>query len=582
MVLVAAVLLARLNDPPGPRPDSWSEVEVIISGWGYAASGFLAYAGLPQHQISPPVDPYYLYANYPVLSNVLYGVLHLLGADAYGLYRLPAILASLAALWLWYQLVTKVVDRATGMAAVIALASSVGFLSYADNIHQQAYPMAPQFGALVCLVSALAPETKRPRRWLIGCALCLFVVGLLTVELHAWLIIAVAGYVMLFSPRARWQWLPVLIAPLLVGVALQSLQGKIGSPVPPEERPSFGENLYRRSIGFADAIDTPRDAEGKRLTLATFPGYMVDRFNDFYRVPAWVVPLLILIGFVGAGTPRAPPTQWPPQVKLLLILLLAALGWMGTMMQQTAVHPATLRQLLPFWALLLAVVWTHGVRVALDPRVFVVWRVLLPLVAVALMVPQAAGMWAGLRMHWDHRFRDPVIMEAPWSEPVDLGRLRSLPADSVILTNHNRLPFIRYWSRRPTYTAFNTVPPGIPVRRTSFDLSMSYLRGLYAEKLPHLVFLYRIFGPTPQNIAATLAQDPLLRILTTGSLDPLPSDDAERRAVRAFRGEEPAACPVLLRGGSWSVFDMTPIMPELMRRFSAEPVPKLREMPAPR
>jgi hypothetical protein len=582
IVSVAVILLLRMGDPLGVRPDSWSEAEVIASGWGYAASGFLAYAGLPQHQIGPPVDPYYLYANYPVLSNVLYGVLHLFGADVHGLYRLPVIFASLAALWLWYQLVARVVDRATGVAAVIALATSAGFLSYADNIHQQAYPMAPQFGALLCLVIALAPETKRQRPWVVGCALCLLLVGLLTVELHAWLIIAAVGYVVLFRPRVRWQWLPLLVLPLLAGVALQWLQGRVGSPVPPEDRPSFTENLYRRSIGFAEAVDTPHGAGGRQLTLATYPGYMIDRFSEFYRVPIWVVPLLILIGFVGTVPARAPPMHWPAQVKLLLILFAAALGWMCTMMQQTSVHPATMRQLLPFWALLLAVVWTQAIRVAFDARVFAVWRVLVPLVAVGLMVPQAASLWSSLRMHWDPRYRDPIIMDAGWSESVELGPLHGLPADSVILTNHNRLPLIRYWSRRPTYLASDSIPPGIPIRRTWFDLSVNYLRGLYHDQLPHLVFLYRVLRPTPENIAATLARDPLLRVLTTGSFDPLLTPDAQRRAVQAFRGDIPAACPVLVRSGNWRVFDMTPILPDLAHRISGEPIPKLKEMPAPR
>lgn len=582
IVVVAVILLLRIGDPLGVRPDSWSEAEVIVSGWGYAASGFLAYAGLPQHQVSPPVDPYYLYANYPVLSNVLYGVLHLLGGDAHGLYRLPVILASLAALWLWYELVARVVDRATAVAAVIALASSAGFLAYADNIHQQAYPMAPQFGALLCLVIALAPETPRQRPWLVGCALCLLLVGLFTVELHAWLVIAGAGYVALFRPQARWYWLPVLIVALLVGVVVQSLQGRAGSPVPPEDRPSFGENLYRRSVGFADAVDTPRDASGKALTLATYPGYMLTRLSEFYRLPAWLMPLLILCGFIGTSTPRAPPTRWPPQVNLLLILLAAALGWMGIMMQQTSVHPATMRQLLPFWALLLAVVWTQAVRVALDPRALVVWRVLLPLVALALVVPQAQSMWSTLQMHVDPRYRDPTMMDAGWSEQVELGPLRGLPADSVILTNHNRLPLIRYWSRRPTYLASNSLPPGIPVKRTWLDLSINYVRGLYHGELPHLVFLYRVSRPSPENVAAALAQDPMLRALTTGSFDPLTAPEAQQRAVKAFRGEIPAACPILVRGGNWRVFDMRPILPEVARRFGGAPIPKLKDMPAPR
>ena len=111
---------------------------------------------------------------------------------------------------------------------------------------------------------------------------------------------------------------------------------------------------------------------------------------------------------------------------------------------------------------------------------------------------------------------------------------------------------------------------------------MNYLRGLYQDRLPHLVFLYRILRPTPENIAAALAHDPLLRALTTGSFDALPSADAQRRAVQAFRGDVPAACPILVRSGNWRVFDMTPILPELLRRFGGASIPRLKEMPAPR
>ncbi|MGH3055328.1 MAG: hypothetical protein ACRDL7_10170, partial [Gaiellaceae bacterium] len=285
---------------------------------------------------------------------------------------------------------------------------------------------------------------------------------------------------------------------------------------------------------------------------------------------------------IGTAPARGPPTQWPPQVKLLVILLAAGLGWMGVMMQQTSVHPATMRQLLPFWALLLAVVWTQGVRVALDSRAFVVWRVLLPLVALALVVAQGQSIWSTLQMHADARYRDPIMMDGGWSESLELAPLRELPADSVILTNHNRLPLIRYWSRRPTYLASNNLPAGIPVKRTWFDLTINYVRGLYHDELPHLVFLYRVMRPTPENIAAMLTQDPMLRALTTGSFEPLTTPELQQKAVQAFRGTVPAACPILVRSGNWCVFDMRPILPEIARRFGSEPIPKLKEMPAPR
>lgn len=583
ILVVGVALLARLADPIGVRADSWSEAEVIISGWGYAYSGWLAYAGLPQHQVAPPVDPYFLYANYPVLSNVLYGVLHQLGADAHGLYRLPVLLSSLLAIWLWYRLVTRAVDRTTGMVAAVALGTSFGFLSYADNIHQQAYPMAPQFGAVLCWMTALAPETREQRRWLLGCALCLLLVGLLTVELHPWLMLALAGYVLLFQPAVprRWVLLLIVLVPLFAGVGVQTLQGRLGSPVPPEDRPSFIDNLYRRSIGFAAAVDTPRDRSGQRVRLATYPGFIAGRFRDFYLLPVWTLPLLMLFAFLGARSLRAPPAQWPAGARLLLLLLVAALGWMGTMMQQTAVHQATMRQLLPFYAALCAVVWTESVRAAVDARNHVALRTVPLIVAAALLVVHGVAAWSNLRMHWDRSYRHPVLLEAGWSEGEDFGALRQLPEGSVILTNHNRLPLIRYWSRRPAYLAPNSVPPGVLSRRTWLELSFNYVRGLYGEHPPRILYLYRVQRPTPENVQRTLASDPLLRLLTTGSFDPA-APDVPRQGAVGFRSGTGTAAPIIARGGNWRVFDLAPVMPQLLQRFGGLPVPRLKDMPAPR
>ena len=579
---VAALVLMRLGDPLGVRPDSWSEAEVIVSGLGYAQTGFFAYAGLPQHQIGPPVDPYFLYGNYPVLSNFLYGALHRIGADRLGLYRLPAIAGSLLALWLWYRLVARLVDVATGMAATVALASAFGFLAYADNIHQQAYPLAPQLGALLCAVIAMAPATTNRRTWLMACGACLFVVSLLTIELDAWLMIAIFGSAVLFGSTVRRRWLLLLALPLVAGVGLQWLQERLGSPIPAEQRLGLLANLYRRSIGFAAAADTPSDAGGQLLSLVTYPGFMVQRFRRFYELPIWLLPGFILFGFVATGSPAWPPTRWAPQVKLLVVLTVAPLGWMGTMMQQTAVHPGTLRQFLPLYALMMGVAWTQSLRVARSREQRAVWRIGALLVGLATLVPHGSQAWSALRVHFDHHYHHPLLGEPVWSESVDLGKLNALPPRSILLTNHNRLPLIRYWSRRPAYLAPNALPKGSSNNRNWLELTLNHLRGLYGDAIPQLLYLYRVGPITAANIHGARASDALLRGLTTGSFAPLLSPDQVDRATRAFTGEVAAACPILARGIDWVCFDMTPIRTQLLREFGAYPIPTPADLPAPR
>lgn len=92
------------------------------------------------------------------------------GAEAHGAYRLPAIACSLIALWIWFTLVCLIGDRTTASFATLALASSFGFLAYADNIHAQAYPLPLQLAALLCCARAAAVEGAARRKWLLGAA----------------------------------------------------------------------------------------------------------------------------------------------------------------------------------------------------------------------------------------------------------------------------------------------------------------------------------------------------------------------------------------------------------------------------
>ena len=108
------------------------------------------------------------------------------------------------------------------------------------------------------------------------------------------------------------------------------------------------------------------------------------------------------------------------------------------------------------------------------------------------------------------------------------------------------------------------------------------MRGLYGDELPPLVYLYRVSRPSPEGVLDALTRDPLLRALTTGRFEPLRSPAEQRQAVLAFGGTVPSTCPVLLRGSSWTAFDLTPIMPQLRSAFDRYPIPHVKDMPPPR
>jgi len=252
------------------------------------------------------------------------------------------------------------------------------------------------------------------------------------------------------------------------------------------------------------------------------------------------------------------------------------------MMQQTAVHPATLRQLLPFWSLLCAVVWVESVRALRGRHVAIGPAIGLLLGVLGLFVPQVLGTVASLRIHWDAGYRDPLLRDEGWAASAEFGSLRQLPEGSVILTNQTRLPFIRYWSRRPAYQAANAVSPDIREGRNDLELIVNHLRDLYTEQMPHLLYLYEVPASAPQAVAETLTRDPLLRGLTMGRFVAFDSSETHGRAVRAFLGDGPSACPILARGSTWRVFDMAPIQAELVRQMRGFGIPMLKDLPTPR
>jgi 4-amino-4-deoxy-L-arabinose transferase-like glycosyltransferase len=559
---VGAFLLWRIDAPIGVRADSWSEAQVMISGWGYAQDGFLRHAGLPQYQVGPPVDPYFLYSGYPSLSNILYGALHIAGADVHSAYRLPAILCSLIALWIWFQLIRFVVDRQTAVFATVALATSAGFLAYADNIHAQAYPLPFQFAALLCCARALAIDATGARKWLLAAAACAFVVSLLTVELHLWLPVACTGIGLALRRRLSFRAGAAVGLAIAAGLAVQWSQSRLGSPVPAKERPGLTESLYRRSIGFDEAVDTPHEDSGTRLTIGGYPRFLAQRFAFFYGAPIWMLALVTIVALAAARVRGAPTER--PAVALLGVLLAAGLPWLAIMMQQSAVHPSALRQLLPCYALALGILWSETMHAWRERR----RPALLPaLLALSLL---SVGLHA--RRAWEEAHA------RSGNVGTRLENLAQLPPDAVILTNDHLVPFVRYSARRPAYF----VPNGLPRTgmRTYMDLTLHYLRDLYGGQLPNLVYVYRLAQTSPPAIAAAVERDELLRLLVTGHTRAL-SEGKLGVALGAVLSGRGSHCPILLRGQSWVAFDMRPVIDPILRLYAGGTVPTLREMPPP-
>ena len=591
LIAVAAFLAWRSGDPIGIRTDSWSEANAIISGQYYARAGLLANWGAAQHQVvtdTHPSDLFFLYTRYPVGSNLINGIWQIAGVHTVAMYRILPSLCSLAAVLLWFTLYRRLAGPTVAVVAAVTMALSYGFLAYADNIYFHGYAMLASVAAMCCYVRAMQADRHR-LRWFLLTALLMFVTAWFTWEYHLWMVLFIALYALLFKCPVRRPYLLLLGLPLIVALAMQAAQRRLAfadvrveaTSDDGQQKEGILDDIYRRTLGFAEATDTPRG-----VTLATYPKYLLLRYYKFYGLPAvGAVALLLMLLMTGGRAPWR-VRGWTDAERLVVILLVAGSGWWLIMLQHTSVHPHVTRQGLAGYSLLMALAWVHCWRALRSGAWPATGRVVAGVLALVLCYPELEGLYSDVQLHRIEQYdagrerNDAGVIESR-----QLSELESLvPPGAVILTNHNRRPLMRLWTGRPVYSGHLSVIPRDDKEhgRMMIELRFNHLRELYNDHLPPLYYVYLVRTSTVEAAAG----DPLLCFLVVGSF----AGDGETREraipilVEAWATGHSARsfCPIVGRVGNMLVFDLTPAIPYFRQAWSGKDFPTPREFGPPR
>ena len=587
LIAVTGLLLQRGDDPIGVRADSWSEAYLLTAGQNYARQGLWKDYGVAQHQVitdQNPPDPYHLYNGFPVGHNLINGLWQIAGVESPRVYRLPPIACSLAALLLWFGLYARIAGHTVAVVAVAAMALSYGFLAYADHLYYHAYAMCSSAAAMCCYVRAMQPVQPRRLRWFLLTALFMFLTACFTWEYHLWMVLFIALYAVFFPSPVRRPYLALLAVPLFVGLALQIAQRHLAladvtaaSSEPPGLDSGFLGDLYRRTLGFEDAVDTPPG-----VSLSTYPLALIRRYYNFHGLP--VLSVLAMLVMLLMHDQRAPwkVREWPNGERLLVVLLCAQMGWWLVFLQHTAVHAHVMRLGLTGYALLMALVWQRCWQTARSAAFPSLARGAAVVLAVVLCYPQLEGLVTNLRVHLEDRYQDGRERgTAGVGEARKMSRLQScIPAGAVILTNHNRLPPMRLWSQRPVYSG---TLPGYPLgdsenSRMIIEMRFNHLRELYDDDLPPLYYVYIFCRGDPKSV---FDNDALLRFLLLGR-----TRGGEHAWLRArsiinegLRTARSAAsfCPIVGEASPILVFDLQPAIPYFRELWGGQPYPTLRQ-----
>jgi len=309
---------------------------------------------------------------------------------------------------------------------------------------------------------------------------------------------------------------------------------------------------------------------------------LAQRFYAFYGLPAPAVLAMIVMLLMPDRRALWKIRDWPDGARLAVVLFVAGAGWWFVMIQHTAVHPHVMRQSLSAYALLMALVWVRCWDTARSADLGRPVRAAAVLLMLALCYPQIEGLICTLRVHYagmtlDDRGRgDSGTMGE--RQFIPLGNI--VPEGAVILTNHNRLPLMRYWSQRPVYAGGTYgFPRNDPEHaRLILELRFNHLRELYRDRLPPLYYVYRTVA---QSLESAFGADELLRFLLTGRPEGGPeawkqAGPVVSEAMRT-RNSDGLFCPIVAIVENIIVFKLDPAVPLLRKEWEAKGFPTLRE-----
>jgi hypothetical protein len=577
---VLIVLRVRADNPLGVHSDSWSEANMIVSARNAALNGWAKYDGVAQHQVDRPPfksDPFYFYAEYPLGASYVMWALFDLGAQTFPALRWPATICALVTLALWYVLLCRFVGRWAALASAVVLGSSWGFLEYADNVHH-GYSNALVVGMMLCFIAGLAADGRKRLALMAGSWLLQFVNAFMSWEWYLWSQAFYWGYALLIGVPFKKRWLLVFALAPVLAFGIQSHQRSVAFGK--ETGGGLQADFLRRTISLEEATDTPPD-----VTLANYPLHVVKRFGQFYGIGLVPVCALALAwGVLFGGLDRS-MRRLHPAFRLICVLFLCSISWWCVMLQHTAVHSHVMRHALFFYALVLGLSIAGGLQLALAAD-RAAWIRAVSCVVVGFFVwLHCLRTREDLRAHTDRAYKDPYVWEMGWSESSILADFaRKLPGDAILLTNHNRLPPMRYWTNMPVYwVSFSRFPfrRGTPVPGSRFriELVTSHLGALYGDHMPRVFYAYFFRRPPNESYQG----DRILWQLIdrTWTEPPTPARVANFRQI-VYQGKSTSKYPLVARGPDWLCFDASTLFSNLPEEFAKMPPPTRSDFGPPR
>jgi hypothetical protein len=179
--------------------DPWSDGNAMTSGRYFAQDGFIATRFTPILDVGALGPTSLRYTHYPPLPDIVNGLVQCaIGGGHLAAHRLFALLLTGLAVLLFFVYVRELWGRAIAQLAVVAIATNVLFIEYADSIHHIPIYWFTGWAALVACVRWL--DTGR-RRWLVAVGVATYLCVLASYDFDLFLAVMVPATILLRKHR---------------------------------------------------------------------------------------------------------------------------------------------------------------------------------------------------------------------------------------------------------------------------------------------------------------------------------------------------------------------------------------------
>jgi len=444
IALVMLIIVCSLSTMHVLWPDDqYTDMNTLMSGENFSEHGLFRLRMLPVFHLGEMTDPPSYYTHYPPFTNLVNGLLHIVGVESVAAIRIFCGLVGIVGLVCMYRAFAPDIGPLAAACGLGFLGTTGFFFTYCISLH---HTFNFFFMGVFFLLFTHAVRSDRPatKAW-IGCWIVLMLEALTSFEfiiypqVFAWVYVLATGRL-----RRCWRPLIVLATAPVAGVGLHFLQN------------CWALGWSAAVTDAADAFRRPgRGFEQDRWAVLTdrVPEFVLSHSRRLYYWPWPVLPIVAVVWLALTGREQDGAATIRRAGAMLLAALAGSVTWYFFMPVHTIKHPHTMSQLLPLIVIVMGggvgvmVRWLYQRGVPVHGRVLAV---------VALLVV-VFGQKRSIGQCFERASKRPesfYLFEAMGGN--------AFPPNAAVLTNTYADAQLAYFIRRPLWRSPTPVLPFTP------------------------------------------------------------------------------------------------------------------------